>query len=169
MVSECAGLGAMTSGHIDAGVSTRFVWITGWTPHPLLEQGSIVRESVAIWPEVSAPLSAVMSVFVTCPCPVHGQSASASVSVSSPRTRPQFVRVHAQSPSATCPRKRSCPVRKLTVTAIFPCPYPRHDRDNIQSVSCPKSQPIRVRDLTTSCSWLSQSFRQTMVRLIPHP
>ena len=69
MVSECAGLGAMTSGHIDAGVSTRFVWITEWTPHPLLEQGLIVRESVAIGPEVSASLPATKSVAVVSPCP----------------------------------------------------------------------------------------------------
>lgn len=46
-VSEHTGRVAVTGGQIDAGVSTRFVWITGWTPHPLDFQGADVREVVA--------------------------------------------------------------------------------------------------------------------------
>jgi hypothetical protein len=67
MVSEHAGIGVMTGAHTDAEVSTRFVWITGWTPHPLLKQGSAVREFVAVWPEVSAPVSGTMSVVMSSP------------------------------------------------------------------------------------------------------
>jgi len=57
----------MTGAQMDAGVSTQFVWITGWTPHPLDFQGSVVRESVAVWAQQATLLSDLLAVAVSGP------------------------------------------------------------------------------------------------------
>src|SRR2546430_1353359 len=56
------------------------------------------------------------------PCPVRVRVLDQSVSAASPRPRPQFVPIRAQSTFATRPQTCPCPVSELTATAI--CPWP---------------------------------------------
>lgn len=126
MVSEYAGVRAITSGHIDAGVSTRFVWMTGWTPHPLLEQGSIVRESVAIWPQQTAPLSGLLAMASPHPRPVR----ELTMPVICPCPWPVHSRVH---------KSVHIHIQSVTVTAVSPCPRTIHIRAQAATVDpdCP--------------------------------
>ena len=94
--------------------------------------------------EISAPLSGLWP----WPCPVRIRVRSQSVSASSPRPRPQFVRVRAQFTFVTCPHTCPCPVRDLTVAAIYPCPCPVHDRAQSESLASPC--PVRSRSQSAS-------------------
>jgi len=70
------------------------------------------------------------------------------MAASSPRPRPQFVRVRAQSKFATSPQ--TCPLllRELTETVI--CPWPCPVRVHARSESLVSPSPVRSRDQSES-------------------
>ena len=102
-----------------------------------------------------------------CPRKVRKRGHLIAASAASPRQRPQFVRVRAQSSSATWPQTCPCPVRRRTVSGIMSSPCPRtirfqnHSADNLGSrpigVHATSAQRPRSHRWTLTCT---HSFRR---------
>ena len=93
-----------------------------------------------------------------CRCPLDVRSLGQSMPVASPRPRPQFVSIRAQSTFATRPQTCPRPVRGLTETVSSP--RLRIGKDQSVSVDYPGSQTGH----STATNWLrSAQFRKLAI------